>query len=34
MHKLLRDSRHALAEVFGGQKIGVGWRNVRPLIGV
>jgi hypothetical protein len=33
-HKLLRDSRHALAEVFGGPKIGFGWRNVRPLIGV
>ena len=31
-HKLLRDSRHALAEVFGGQKIGFGWRNVRPGI--
>ena len=33
-HKLLRDSRHALAEVFGDPKIGFGWRNVRPLIGV
>ena len=30
--KLLRDSRHALAEVFGGQKIGFGWRKVGPLI--
>ena len=33
-HKLLRDFRHALAEVFSGQKIGFGWRKVRSLIGV
>ena len=33
-HKLLRDSRHALTEVFGGPKIGFGWRKIRPLIGV
>ena len=31
-HKVLRNSRHALAEVFSGQKIGFGWRKCRPLI--
>jgi hypothetical protein len=31
---LLRDFRHALAQVFSGQKIGFRWRKSRSLIGV